>query len=427
MAEAFCAKVRLVFCDGDNKDDNEEENSGGAARSLGPFTMGKLLSRLRRNEEPLDATGMTPREKKAVRDVWTAFCKEHPDYGVLLFHAFFLKYPDDIQLFKHFKGKNLRTLATDHEFRRVRSCECTAHCSLVGEEITSIIEALGNVTQVLEILEKNALLHQRIRGVTPAHFAKFSNVVVDVLTANHEDLMTSAAQDAWKKFFENTPFSTPYPFLPQFVVSFITVSFEKSKKNVMGSTASSYKVATMSTFYGPQPGGAAPSAAHDKAATSDAVGKDAGGRRSSSADAKSSGTASTDTRQRQSLTRKPGEILSSRKASLPTESHAAPIPDRLSHSEPCTSSAPSGRRRSSTKSLTHLPVKKLADLAGTSSASLSKRRASNASLGKASEHKPSDDHSAASEKSKASQQPSLGKRTSSKISHSSLSEKDKPK
>ncbi|XP_049269957.1 globin [Rhipicephalus sanguineus] len=138
---------------------------------------------------------MTPREKVAVRTVWSAFCKEHPDYGVLLFNAYFLKYPDNIKLFKHFKGKSLRTLSTDPEF--------SAHCSLVGEEITSIIEALDDVPRVLEILKKNALLHHRLRGVTPAHFTSFGQVVIDVLTANHEDLMTPATDNAWKKFFED--------------------------------------------------------------------------------------------------------------------------------------------------------------------------------------------------------------------------------
>ncbi|KAH8009123.1 hypothetical protein HPB51_010660 [Rhipicephalus microplus] len=83
--------------------------------------MGKTTSRFRRKEEPSDATGLTPREKMVVRSVWSAFCKEHQDYGVLLFNAYFLKYPDNIKLFKHFKGKSLRTLATDHEFRWVQA------------------------------------------------------------------------------------------------------------------------------------------------------------------------------------------------------------------------------------------------------------------------------------------------------------------
>ncbi|KAL3242611.1 hypothetical protein MRX96_020999 [Rhipicephalus microplus] len=155
--------------------------------------MGKTTSRFRRKEEPSDATGLTPREKMVVRSVWSAFCKEHQDYGVLLFNAYFLKYPDNIKLFKHFKGKSLRTLATDHEF--------SAHCSVVGKEITSIIEALDNAPRMLEILEKNAIFHSHIRGVTPAHFATFGQVVIDVLSANHDDLTTPATHNAWKKFF----------------------------------------------------------------------------------------------------------------------------------------------------------------------------------------------------------------------------------
>ncbi|XP_037508829.1 globin-like [Rhipicephalus sanguineus] len=117
---------------------------------------------------------MTPREKVAVRTVWSAFCKEHPDYGVLLFNVYFLKYPDNIKLFKQFKGKSLRTLSsTDPEF--------SAHCSLVGEEITSMIEALDDVPRVLEILEKT--LSSTIAYVSDARaLHQLGQVVIDVLT-----------------------------------------------------------------------------------------------------------------------------------------------------------------------------------------------------------------------------------------------------
>ncbi|KAL1479269.1 hypothetical protein MTO96_051984 [Rhipicephalus appendiculatus] len=347
--------------------------------------MGKAISRVWRKDEPSDTTGMSPREKMAVRIVWSAFCKEHPDYGVLLFNAYFLKYPDNINLFERFKGKNLRTLATDHEF--------SAHCSVVGQEITSIIEALDNVLRLVEILEKNALFHRHIRGVTPAHFTTFG----------------------------------------QFVVSFTTVAYEKSGKSVLGSSASSYKVATMSTYYGAQPRRTVSSTGTHRSTASDSTARGAVGRRTSTTDGNATGAAPADMRRRQSITRKSGEniALPYRKASLPTDSHPPHTIDRLVRSEPVTSAARSGSRRSSVKSLTDLSGKKPADFPMTSQASTSKRRASIASLGKGSDvGKPTEDQSAASDKSqsKSSQQSqSLSKRSSSNIRRASISDKEKPK
>ncbi|KAH7965493.1 hypothetical protein HPB49_008479 [Dermacentor silvarum] len=370
--------------------------------------MGKLLSRFRRKDEPPDATGLTPREKKAVRAVWSTFCKEHPDYGVLLFQAYFHKYPDHIELFRHFKGKNLRTLGMDQEF--------SSHCSLVGEEITNIVEALDNVPELLELLEKNALLHHHIRGVTPAHFASFGQVLVDVLHANHEDIMTTTTEEAWKKFFE-------------FVVLFITTAYDKANKTVRGSTGSSYKLATMSTSDVQQRAGSGPSTEPDKATASDATATGAAARRVSLTDGKNAGVAVGDSR-RHSTTRKAGEDihLAGRRTSLSAGSHGPPTGERPSVPDTGAATAAAGttvatsssmhlnRRRSSTKSLTDLAGKKSTDATSTSSAPVLKRKASNPTLGEGPDVKPSEDRSAASDKSGASHQRSLSKRSSSKIS-----------
>ncbi|XP_065289198.2 streptococcal hemagglutinin-like isoform X2 [Dermacentor albipictus] len=298
--------------------------------------MGNLFSRCLPRGEPADTTGLTPWQKNAVREVWRAFCKEHPEYGVLLFQAYFHKYPDHIELFMHFKGKNIRTLAMDPEF--------SAHCSRVGEEITSIIEALENVPVLLELLEKNALLHHHTRGVTPAHFASFGQVLVDVLHANHEDLMTPATEEAWKKFFE-------------FVVFVIKAAYDKANSSVRGSTASSYKLATESTHDIHQRAGAGPST--DKATASDAT-----------------GPALADSR-RQSMARRASEILHlvSRRASLSAGSHAPTgerpaVPDTGAASAAAGSAAPAAssmgldRRRSITKSLTDLASRRTSLSAG---------------------------------------------------------------
>ncbi|XP_077541176.1 uncharacterized protein LOC144153402 [Haemaphysalis longicornis] len=152
-----------------------------------------LLNWFQRGEQR-DATGLTEHEKKALRQVWQEFCCAHDDYGVLIFQAFFIKYPDHLNLFKEFRGRTLRTLTNDPKLR--------AHCNLVGYELTCMIESLDNPAELLELMRKLGVFHQRQRGVKARYFNAFGHVTVDVLIANHEDRMTSVAKKAFHKFFE---------------------------------------------------------------------------------------------------------------------------------------------------------------------------------------------------------------------------------
>ncbi|KAL3242612.1 hypothetical protein MRX96_021000 [Rhipicephalus microplus] len=217
----------------------------------------------------------------------------------------------------------------------------------------------------------------------------------------------------------------------QFVVSSTTSTYEKSSKNVRGSTASSYKVATMSTFYGAQPRRTVSSTGTYKAP--DSTARQADGRRTSATDGKyTAGAASTDLKKRPSITQKAGEhiALSYRKASLPTESHVQHTINRLVMSEPIKSATQLITRRPSAKSFTDLSGRKPADFAMASPPSTFRRRASTVSLGNCFDGgKPKVEQSAASDKSqsKLSQHSRLlSKRSCSKIHLPSSSDKEKP-
>ncbi|XP_077541143.1 globin-like [Haemaphysalis longicornis] len=146
---------------------------------------------------PRDATGLTAAEKKAVRDVWKMHYRDHvEDYGVCVLQAFFLKYPDYLNLFKEFQGKTLRTLISDAKFRE--------HCTRVGDELTALLGALDTPTELLQMMEQNAVRHCRMAGVEPAHFRQFGQVIVDMLCASYEDHMPPTALSGWQHFFERS-------------------------------------------------------------------------------------------------------------------------------------------------------------------------------------------------------------------------------
>lgn len=144
--------------------------------------------------EPADPrTGLTATECKLVRRSWHDFCIGNGDYGVILFKSFFVKSPESLKLFRHFRGKSVGSLPDDPHFR--------THACSVGYQLTSMVEKVDDPPVLEELIRKNALAHTDRVGVTPDKFAVLGQTVVEVLSARNEKFMTPAAVVAWGKVF----------------------------------------------------------------------------------------------------------------------------------------------------------------------------------------------------------------------------------
>ncbi|KAH9368428.1 hypothetical protein HPB48_012642 [Haemaphysalis longicornis] len=153
--------------------------------------MGNVFCRNRGADE---GTRMSSRERKMVRDSWRTFCKKNPDYGVLMFLGMFTKHPEYLQLFQHFKDKDIRTLPNDPKFR--------AHAYAVGHQLSAIVECLEEPDVVTELIRKNATSHLKRAGVKPAHFQSLFWAALEEMTASHSSMMTPSVVAAWEKLFD---------------------------------------------------------------------------------------------------------------------------------------------------------------------------------------------------------------------------------
>ncbi|XP_077492509.1 uncharacterized protein LOC144103727 [Amblyomma americanum] len=140
-------------------------------------------------------TGLTGKDRRHIRDIWHTFTTQHEDYGEILFTSLFFRHPDYQQLFTHFRDRPLGSLKGAPKFR--------AHASIVGGHITSMVNALDTPKVLLGVVEKNARFHAKmISNVRPEHFVDLGRVIIEVLRANYEELMTPEVVRAWEKLFQ---------------------------------------------------------------------------------------------------------------------------------------------------------------------------------------------------------------------------------
>ncbi|KAK8780485.1 hypothetical protein V5799_018174 [Amblyomma americanum] len=137
---------------------------------------------------------MTDHEKKLVRRSWHKFCQQNPDYGVLIFVGMFTQYPDYLELFPRFRGRDLRALEGDPKFR--------AHACAVGHQLSALVECMEEPDVLAELIRKNAVNHLARRGVEPEHFESLLAVTLEQMMSHVGPLMTPAAVRAWKKLFK---------------------------------------------------------------------------------------------------------------------------------------------------------------------------------------------------------------------------------
>ncbi|XP_077531115.1 cytoglobin-1-like [Haemaphysalis longicornis] len=180
--------------------------------------MGNSLKKSATSQDP----GLTERDKKLIRNIWDAFRNEHQDFGVILFSALFVSHPELQQFFPAFRDKPVGSLNGDAQFRK--------HAGAVGTQISNLIEALDNETLFAELLHSNSAFHAGKKGVKPEHFAAMGSVLISVLSANHERLMTPVAIKAWEKLFA-------------IIAESVKAAFEDKASKAR---SDSYKLATMS-------------------------------------------------------------------------------------------------------------------------------------------------------------------------------------
>lgn len=136
-------------------------------------------------------TGLTEKERRLIHESWQNFTKKHPDYGILLFTALFVKHPEYQKLFKKFKDKELGTLMRDPIF--------TDHASTAGRQITAMVDSLETPGILLEIITKNIEFHPIGSGVMPEHYVEMGRVLIEVLRADEDERTTRATIKAWEK------------------------------------------------------------------------------------------------------------------------------------------------------------------------------------------------------------------------------------
>ncbi|KAH8032271.1 hypothetical protein HPB51_024048 [Rhipicephalus microplus] len=139
-----------------------------------------------------NTTGFTEKERRLLHESWQNFTKRHPDYGVILFTALFVKHPEYQKLFKKFRDKELGTFMRDPVF--------TDHASTAGRQITAMVDALETPGILLEIITKNMEFHPIGSGMKPKHYVEMGRVLVDVLSADEDERATRATIKAWEKF-----------------------------------------------------------------------------------------------------------------------------------------------------------------------------------------------------------------------------------
>lgn len=146
-------------------------------------------------KEHIDSrTGLSDKEKKAVRDSWFQFCLRYPDHGSIVFMTMFIHNPEYMDLFRNFKGKRLAQLHDDPKFR--------AHASAVGHQFSAIVDTVDDTVVLVELMRKNAVNHVPRSGVQPMHFESICQAVMEVLHDRVAARMNRAAVSGWVKLTE---------------------------------------------------------------------------------------------------------------------------------------------------------------------------------------------------------------------------------
>ncbi|CAN7944358.1 unnamed protein product, partial [Ixodes hexagonus] len=143
---------------------------------------------------PDSRTGLSRKDTERIRKSWSLLSKLHPLPGQLIFKAMFVKYPDFVALFPHFRHKKVNALSDDLHF--------ISHANEVGKVLGSIIDCIDEPDKVMALIRKNATDHTTRQGVKPTHFEAMLDVVLEVLRETLTWRLKPAAVSSWEKLIQ---------------------------------------------------------------------------------------------------------------------------------------------------------------------------------------------------------------------------------
>lgn len=158
--------------------------------------MGSLLSSLMGGSSnpaldiPDPGTGLTPREKMAVKRNWELVKVDTKQNGIDLLVMFFEANPDYQNYFRGFKDVPLKELPSNPKFQ--------AHSTSVIYALTSVVDNLDDTGCLVEMLTKLGENHHR-HGISRQEFHNLKIVVMKFLKTKLGSKFTSDDEAAWSK------------------------------------------------------------------------------------------------------------------------------------------------------------------------------------------------------------------------------------
>ncbi|XP_063240268.1 globin-like [Bacillus rossius redtenbacheri] len=141
-------------------------------------------------DDPCPATGLTPRDKAAVRATWQLVRKDITLNGEALLVMFFETHPEHQKLFAAFAGSAPADLRGDKRLR--------AHANSVMYAVTSVVDNLDEPDVLVEMLKKLGASHRR-HHVPQQGFVDLKGVILRLLSEKLGGKFTPAARQGWGK------------------------------------------------------------------------------------------------------------------------------------------------------------------------------------------------------------------------------------
>ncbi|XP_014777175.1 globin-like [Octopus bimaculoides] len=144
-----------------------------------------------KDEEDVDpATGLMVKEKAAIVQSWQYVLPNQKVESVAFFEKLFTTYPEYIDYFPKFKGKQLAELKEMSSF--------VLHAKSVFTALTAVVNNLDNADYLVKLLLKTGKDH-KMRGVPKQPFHNLALVFIDFMEERLGSNFTPLAKSSWQK------------------------------------------------------------------------------------------------------------------------------------------------------------------------------------------------------------------------------------
>ncbi|KAL3852159.1 hypothetical protein ACJMK2_015837 [Sinanodonta woodiana] len=140
-------------------------------------------------DEPDPSTGLTPRQKDALRSTWKVASVNPVPTGVTFFIRLFKTLPAAMSYFKTFDGMPLSEVEKSGKLR--------AHASNFMHGVTGMIDSLDDAECLVSIIQKLTINHHR-RNIKPETFQAVFGVLLTFLEDTLESKMDQFSKNAWE-------------------------------------------------------------------------------------------------------------------------------------------------------------------------------------------------------------------------------------